>query len=132
MLGNYIILALFIAVLLGIACWEMLRTKTTGDFLLGGKTLGPWILAISYGTTYFSAVVFIGFAGQFGWSAGFNGVWVGLMNALVGGTLAWLVLGKRTRHMTHNLNTMTMPEFFSARYGRSLPGSAIFSSRSST
>ena len=117
MLGNYIILALFIAVLLGIACWEMLRTKTTGDFLLGGKTLGPWILAISYGTTYFSAVVFIGFAGQFGWSAGFNGVWVGLMNALVGGTLAWLVLGKRTRHMTHNLNTMTMPEFFSARYG---------------
>ena len=117
MLGNYIILALFIAVLLGIACWEMFRTKTTGDFLLGGKTLGPWILAVSYGTTYFSAVVFIGFAGQFGWSAGFGGVWVGLMNALVGGTLAWLVLGKRTRRMTRNLNTMTMPEFFSARYG---------------
>ena len=117
MLGNYIILALFIAVLLGIACWEMFRTKTTGDFLLGGKTLGPWILAVSYGTTYFSAVVFIGFAGQFGWSSGFGGVWVGLMNALVGGTLAWLVLGRRTRHMTHNLNTMTMPEFFSARYG---------------
>lgn len=117
MVLNYIVLGAFIATLLAIAYWEMGKTKTTGDFLLGGKTFGPWILAVSYGTTYFSAVVFIGFAGQFGWTAGFGGLWIGLMNALVGGALAWLVLGRRTRHMTHNLNTMTMPEFFSARYG---------------
>ena len=116
MLTNYIIVGIFIAILLTIACWGMTKTKTTGDFFLGGKTLGPWILAVSYGTTYFSAVVFIGFAGQFGWSSGFGGLWVGLMNALVGGALAWVVLGRRTRKMTQNLNTMTMPEFFSARY----------------
>lgn len=116
MLANYIIVGAFVAVLLAIACWGMTKTKTTGDFFLGGKTLGPWILAVSYGTTYFSAVVFIGFAGQFGWSSGFGGLWVGLMNALVGGALAWVVLGRRTRMMTQNLNTMTMPEFFAARY----------------
>ena len=96
MVLNYIVLGAFIATLLAIAYWEMGKTKTTGDFLLGGKTFGPWILAVSYGTTYFSAVVFIGFAGQFGWTAGFGGLWIGLMNALVGSALAWLVLRRRT------------------------------------
>ncbi len=116
MIGNYIVLGIFIFVLLAVALWGMAKTRNTSDFFLGGKTLGPWILAISYGTTYFSAVVFIGFAGQFGWTAGFGGLWVGLMNALVGGALAWIVLGRRTRRMSRNLQAMTMPEFFASRY----------------
>ena len=112
----FLLTAVFFFVLLAIASWGMKRTKDTSDFLLGGKTLGPWVLAISYGTAYFSAVVFIGFAGKFGWLCGFGGLWVGLFNALIGGALAWLVLGRATRRMTRNLNAMTMPEFFSARY----------------
>ena len=112
----FLLTTIFFIVLLVITSWGMKRTQNTSDFFLGGKTLGPWVLAISYGTAYFSAVVFIGFAGQFGWLCGFKGMWVGLMNALIGGALAWLILGRATRRMTRNLGAMTMPEFFSARY----------------
>ncbi|MBQ2682945.1 MAG: sodium/solute symporter [Thermoguttaceae bacterium] len=113
----FVLTAVFFLALLVIASWGMRRTQNTSDFFLGGRTLGPWVLAISYGTSYFSAVVFIGFAGQYGWLCGFGGLWVGLFNALVGGALAWLVLGRMTRKMTQRLGAMTMPEFFSKRYG---------------
>ena len=73
--------------------------------------------AFAYGTTYFSAVIFIGFAGNLGWNMGLNALWVGVGNAVLGALLAWLVLGKRTRRMTQKLNVMTMPEFLEARYG---------------
>ena len=106
----------FFVVILAIAWWGMRQTSTVQDFFLGGKTLGPWILAFSYGTAYFSAVIFVGFAGKFGWQFGLEALWVGIANAVIGAGLAWLVLGKRTRTMTHNLNARTMPEFFAARF----------------
>lgn len=112
----FILTLLFFLALLVIAAWGMKKTGNINDFFLGGKTLGPWILAISYGTAYFSAVVFIGFSGQYGWLCSFKALWVGILNAFAGGLLAWLVLGKRTRQMTRRLNAMTMPEFFAARY----------------
>lgn len=112
----FILTALFFIVILGIACWGMRQTTDVHDFFLGGKTLGPWILAFSYGTAYFSAVIFVGFAGKFGWQFGLDALWVGVANALIGAGLAWMVLGKRTRNMTHNLQARTMPEFFSARF----------------
>ncbi|MDO5309918.1 MAG: sodium:solute symporter family protein [Planctomycetia bacterium] len=106
----------FFIILLGIAAWGMTKTKTTDDFFLGGRTLGPWILGISYGTAYFSAVVFIGFAGQYGWLCSYKSFWAGIMNGIVGSLLAWLVLGKPTRTMTRRLNASTMPEFFVKRF----------------
>ncbi len=112
----FLLTAFFFIVLLVIAWWGMRQTADVHDFFLGGKTLGPWLLAFSYGTAYFSAVIFVGFAGKFGWQFGLNALWVGIGNALLGGGLAWIVLGKRTRTMTHNLNARTMPEFFSARF----------------
>ncbi|MDO5554860.1 MAG: sodium:solute symporter family protein [Planctomycetia bacterium] len=112
----FILTILFFVMLLVIAAWGMGKTKNIDDFFLGGKTLGPWILAISYGTAYFSAVVFIGFAGRYGWQCGMKSLLVGVFNALVGGLLAWLVLGYRTRTMTQRLGAMTMPEFFSKRF----------------
>lgn len=112
----FLLTAAFFILLLGIAAWGMRNTNNVNDFFLGGHTLGPWILAVSYGAAYFSAVVFVGFAGQFGWKFGFHSLWVGLGNAVLGGGLAWLVLGFRTRRMTHNLKAMTMPEFFAARF----------------
>ncbi|MDR1962714.1 MAG: sodium:solute symporter family protein [Planctomycetaceae bacterium] len=106
----------FFVVILGIAGWGLWRTANVHDFFLGGRTLGPWLLAFSYGTAYFSAVIFVGFAGKFGWQFGLNALWVGIGNALIGSGLAWLVLGRRTRRMTHNLKVQTMPEFFAVRY----------------
>jgi len=84
--------------------------------VLGGRNVGPWLSAFSYGATYFSAVVFVGYAGQFGWRFGSAAVWIGLGNAFIGSLMAWFVLGRRTRVMTNHLKSATMPEFFGSRY----------------
>jgi SSS family solute:Na+ symporter len=123
-------LAVFLAVMTGVGIWGMKRTKTLGDFFLGGRTLGPWISAVAYGTSYFSAVIFIGFAGTQGWQFGLSALWIALGNALIGAGAAWLVLARRTRRMTQNLDAMTMPEFLQERYGarhlKPLAASVIF------
>ncbi len=110
------ILGLFIAVMVGIGIWGMRKTSSVGDFFLGNRSIGPWISAFAYGTTYFSAVLFIGFAGKLGWGFGINVLWIAVGNTLIGSLLAWLVLAKRTRRMTNNLDVMTMPEFLHERY----------------
>jgi SSS family solute:Na+ symporter len=90
--------------------------KSIEGFVLGGRALGPWLTAFAYGTSYFSAVVFIGYAGQFGWKYGLSATWIGIGNALIGSLLAWVLLGKRTRIMTKKLRSATMPEFFGSRF----------------
>ncbi|MDR0320029.1 MAG: sodium/solute symporter [Treponema sp.] len=112
-----VFLIIFLAIMVTVGIWGMKRTKTLGDFFLGGRTLGPWISAAAYGTTYFSAVIFIGFAGRQGWLFGFNSLWIAIGNGLIGAGLAWLILARRTRRMTQNLDAMTMPEFLQERYG---------------
>ncbi|MDR1257412.1 MAG: sodium transporter, partial [Spirochaetaceae bacterium] len=95
----------------------MRRTKTLGDFFLGGRRMGPWVSAFAYGTSYFSAVIFIGFAGTQGWQFGLGSLWIAAGNAVIGSMLAWLVLAKRTRRQTQNLDAMTMPGYLQERYG---------------
>jgi SSS family solute:Na+ symporter len=112
-----IFLAIFLALMIGIGIWGMRKTRTLGDFFLGGRTLGPWVSAVAYGTSYFSAVIFIGFAGAQGWQFGLNALWIALGNALIGAGAAWVVLAKRTRRQTQNLDAMTMPEYLQERYG---------------
>ena len=114
---SLILLLVFLAVMVAVGVWGMKKTSSLSDFFLGGRTLGPWISAFAYGTTYFSAVVFIGFAGQQGWQFGISSLLIGAGNALLGALLAWLILGKRTRVMTQRLGSMTMPEFLEARFG---------------
>ncbi len=111
-----LLIVLFLAVMIGVGLWGMKRTSSVNDFFLGGRTLGPWVSALAYGTTYFSAVLFIGFAGKLGWGFGLNALWIAAGNSIGGALLAWLVLGRRTRTMTKNLEVMTMPEFLEARY----------------
>lgn len=112
-----VFLAVFLVVMTSIGVWGLRRTKTLNDFFLGGRNLGPWVSAVAYGTSYFSAVLFIGFAGKQGWLFGLDALWIALGNALFGGLGAWIVLAKRTRIMTQKLDAMTMPEFLQERYG---------------
>lgn len=112
-----IIVLMYAALMIGIGIITSRRTKTVNDFVFGGNKIGPWMTAFGFGTAYFSAVVFIGYAGQFGWSYGISAALIGVGNAVIGATLAWLVLGKRTRLMTKHLEAKTMPDFFMKRYG---------------
>jgi solute:Na+ symporter, SSS family len=127
---SIIALAVFLLGMVIIGFWGMKKTTSLSDFFLGGRTIGPWISAFAYGTTYFSAVLFIGFAGSIGWGFGLKGLWIALGNALGGSLLAWLVLGRRTRRMTQNLDVMTMPEFlherFQGRYLKMIAAIIIF------
>lgn len=109
-------IGLFILFMIGIGIYSMRRTKTTAEFLLGGRDVGPWISAFAYGTSYFSAVMFIGYAGKLGWGFGVSTIWIVIGNAIIGSYLAWKVLARRTRRMTAALSAMTMPEFLEARY----------------
>ena len=109
-------LVIFILITIAVGLYSRTRVRGVNDFLLGNRNMGPWISAFAYGTTYFSAVVFVGYAGKFGWANGLSVVWIGIGNAVIGCLLAWIVMGKRTRIMTHKLNASTMPEFFGARY----------------
>lgn len=109
-------LLVFFAAMSVIGIVSAKKVNGMGSFLLGGRKIGAWMSAFSYGTAYFSAVVFIGYAGNTGWNIGIAGVWVGVGNALIGSLAAWLLLAKRTRAMTKELGASTMPEFFSARY----------------
>lgn len=113
----WIILIAYLLVMVGIGVYCRKKASSVSDFVLGGRNLGAWFTAFAYGTSYFSAVVFIGYAGQFGWNYGVASTWIGLGNAFIGSMLAWLILGKRTRIMSKHLNASTMPEFFEHRYG---------------
>jgi len=111
-----LLLLVFFAVTIFVGLYFRKRAASVNDFVLGGRSVGPWLSAFSYGATYFSAVVFVGFAGQFGWRFGTAAVWIGLGNAFIGALSAWFVLGRRTRLMTNHLKSATMPEFFGKRY----------------
>ncbi len=116
MVIKLIFLICFFTVMILVGVYARKHTTSVGDFVLGGRSVGPWLTAFAYGTTYFSAVVFVGYAGQFGWKYGISATWIGIGNALIGSLLAWVVLGRRTRVMTHHLQSATMPDFFGARF----------------
>ncbi|MCQ2350605.1 MAG: sodium:solute symporter [Paludibacteraceae bacterium] len=109
-------LILYFAVLLGIGFYCRKKSTDVNGFVLGGRNVGPWLTAFAYGTSYFSAVIFVGYAGQFGWKFGLSSTWIGIGNAIIGSLLAWVILGKRTRTMSQHLNSSTMPEFFGNRF----------------
>ena len=108
---TYIVIAVFVCVMVGVGVYSRKKTATVNEFFLGGRDVGPWLSAFAYGTTYFSAVLFVGYAGKIGYGFGLSSLWIAVGNALVGSLLAWLVLAKRTRLMTSRLGAMTMPSF---------------------
>ncbi len=109
-------LVIYLALMIGIGVYCRKMNSNVSDFVLGGRNVGGWFTAFAYGTSYFSAVVFIGYAGQFGWLYGASATWIGIGNAVIGSLLAWIVLGKRTRIVTKHLSASTMPEYFEKRY----------------
>ena len=116
MLVRYIAVLAYVAMIVGIGIAGMRKTRSFTDYFLGGRNVGPWFTAFTYGTAYFSAVLFIGFAGKIGWAFGLSSLWVALGNTLVGTLFVWIVLGKRIKNETVRRNVHTMPEFLESRY----------------
>ena len=110
-------LVVFFATMIGVGVYCRKHSTDVNGFVLGGRSVGPWLTAFAYGTSYFSAVIFVGYAGQFGWNFGVASTWIGIGNAILGSMLAWAILGRRTRVMSQHLNSATMPQFFEGRYG---------------
>lgn len=106
----------FFAVMIYIGIRARKHASDVNGFVLGSRQVGPWLSAFAFGTSYFSAVIFVGYAGQFGWNFGLASTWIGLGNAFIGSLLAWSVLGRRTRIMTQHLSSKTMPDFFGSRF----------------
>ena len=125
-LVNSLLLGVYFAVLVAIGLMCRKRATDVNGFVLGGRAVGAWLTAFAFGTSYFSAVVFVGYAGQFGWRYGISATWAGIGNALIGSLLAWAVLGRRTRIMTQHLDSATMPDFFAKRFGS--PGLKLMAS----
>ena len=109
-------LVVFFAVMIGVGVYCRKQSTDVNGFVLGNRSVGPWLTAFAFGTSYFSAVIFVGYAGQFGWKFGMASTWIGLGNAFIGSLLAWNILGRRTRVMTQHLDSATMPDFFMKRY----------------
>ena len=109
-------LIVFFGIMLGTGFYCRRHSTDVNGFVLGGRSVGPWLTAFAYGTSYFSAVVFVGYAGQFGWKYGIAATWAGIGNALIGSLMAWAILGRRTRVMTQHLDSSTMPQFFESRF----------------
>ena len=116
MIAKLFMIVVFVAIVVAIGVYTRQHARSVDGFVLGGRNVGPWLSAFAYGTSYFSAVIFVGYAGQFGWKFGISAFWIGLGNAFLGSLLAWWVLGPRTREMTQRLKAATMPEFFGKRY----------------
>ena len=111
-----LLLLLFFGSMIAIGLYSRKHASSVAGFVLGGRNVGPWLTAFAYGTSYFSAVVFVGYAGQFGWKYGLSSTWIGIGNAFIGSLLAWVILGRRTRVMTKYLHAATMPDFFGKRF----------------
>ena len=109
-------LVVFFGIMIGTGFYCRKHSTDVDGFVLGGRSVGPWLTAFAYGTSYFSAVVFVGYAGQFGWKYGIAATWAGIGNALIGSLMAWAILGRRTRVMTQHLGSATMPQFFETRF----------------
>jgi len=121
-----IILVAYALMIVAVGITGFRKTRSFSDFFLGGGNVGAWMTAFTYGTAYFSAVLFIGFAGKVGWGFGYSGLWLALGNTLIGVLGVWWLLGHRIKKMSSEYNVHTMAEFLDKRYNS--PFLKLFSS----
>ncbi|MCD4822156.1 MAG: sodium:solute symporter family protein [Methanococcoides sp.] len=113
LLGVIVLIYLMIIFYLGLLGYK--KTKEIDDYMVAGRSIHPYILALSYGATFISTSAIIGFGGAAG-ALGMGLLWLAVMNIVVGIFIAFVVFGKRTRRMGARLNAVTFPEFLGKRF----------------
>ena len=113
-----ILLVVFFAIMIYVGFYSRKHATDVNGFVLGGRGVGPWVTAFGFGTSYFSAVILVGYA----WRVRME-LWPcqqsmggALEMHLSGHCSAWNVLGRRTRIMTQHVDAKTMPDLFGKRF----------------
>ncbi len=120
----WITIGVYVVIMAVIGITQGKKAHSIADLTVGGRNAGAWLSALSYGTAYFSAVMFVGYAGGTGKGFGLWGVLAGIGNAVFGSWLAWKVLARRTRDVSARLKIKTMPQLLDTRY--SSPSMRLF------
>ena len=112
----WLTIAVYVVFISAVGLLNAKKSKNITEFTVGKRNAGAWLSAFSYGTAYFSAVMFIGYAGGTGWKYGLWGILPGIGNAIIGSLLAWVVLAKKTRELTRQHKIKSMPQLFEKRF----------------
>lgn len=105
-------LVVYKLLLVAIGVWASRRSGSEGDFLIGGRGLGPWVAGLSYAATSSSAWVLLGFSG-FVYSVGFSALWM-LPGVWGGYALVWVLLGRRLQREAAEQSHVTFTDFIAA------------------
>ncbi len=117
--GEVLAFIVYFAVIIAIGIVFFLRSKGKGEkeFFLGGRSMGPWVTALSAQASDMSAWLLMGLPGSI-LAFGFGEIWIGIGLAL--GTAAnWIFVAKRLRRFSRAANdSITLPQYLSNRFGR--------------
>jgi sodium/proline symporter len=112
-----VILITFVMYIVGMAIVGIIAarfTRNIEDFSLGGRRLGPWVIAISAKATDFSTWLLVGLPGK-AFTMGLGAIWAVI--GCFGGTLFnWTVIAQRLRRFTKRVSAITVPDYFEARF----------------
>ena len=108
-------IGLYLAAMLYVGIYYSKKNETTADFYLGGRTLGPFVTAMSAEASDMSSWLLMGLPGVAYLTGVANAAWTGIGLA-IGTYVNWLVVAKRIRTYSHHLDAITIPDFFSKRY----------------
>jgi len=110
-----ICLLVFLSIITYLTYLGAQQTKSQEDYMVGGRQIPGWIMALSYAATFISTSAIVGFGGAAG-VFGFSLMWLSFLNIFVGIFLAFVFLGGPIRGMSHNLGANTLASFLGARY----------------
>lgn len=105
----------YMLVMIGIGFYFYFKTDDLSDFVLGGRSLGPGVTALSAGASDMSGWLLLGLPGMM-YSEGLVGSWIAV-GLIIGAYLNWSYVAKPLRVYTHHLtNAITIPDYFSNRF----------------